>query len=233
MAESASQTVVCSVLYLDIVEYSQRIVTEQIRLKEQFIAALTEAIAGVAATDRIIRDTGGGAVLSFLGNPEDALLVCVGVCNALAGPQMSAGSKAWIRAGINLGPVGLVKDMNGQPSVIGDGVKVAQYIMIFAEPGQILVSRPYYDVMVRLSESYAKLFSYQGERTDHNVRAHRVYAVSAEAGSLLRRQVAKTTAPESTTAFVAWMKYLVAFGVVAMAVNWPAIDAWVRNLLLR
>src|SRR5437899_2368687 len=60
--------------------------------------------------------------------------------------------------------------------------------MSFAEPGQILVSRSYYDVMARLSEDYAKLFHYEGAKTDKHVREHEVYAISS-APSNLRRTV--------------------------------------------
>ena len=73
----------------------------------------------------------------------------------------------------------LVKDINGQPNIIGDGINVAQRVMSFAEPGQILVSRSYYDVMARLSEDYAKLFHYEGAQTDKHVREHEVYAIGS------------------------------------------------------
>ena len=70
MADYTNRTSVCSVLFLDIVGYSQRVVGEQIRLKEQFNAVLTEAISGVATDDRIILDTGDGAAVSFSGIPR-------------------------------------------------------------------------------------------------------------------------------------------------------------------
>ena len=72
MPEHTNRTFICSVLFLDIVEYSQRTVAEQIALKERFNKVLTEAIAGVPTDDRIILDTGDGAAVSFLGDPEEA-----------------------------------------------------------------------------------------------------------------------------------------------------------------
>jgi len=93
-----------------------------------------------------------------------------------------------VRVGINLGPVRLVKDINGQPNIIGDGINVAQRVMSFAEPGQILVSRSYYDIMARLSDDYASLFHYQGAKTDKHVREHEVWAIGS-APSTLRRTV--------------------------------------------
>ena len=44
------------------------------------------------------------------------------------------------RIGLNLGPVRLVRDLNGRPNIIGDGINVAQRVMAFADAGQILVS---------------------------------------------------------------------------------------------
>ena len=186
MAEHANRTFICSVLFLDIAEYSQRSVAEQIRLKEKFNKVLTEAISGVATDDRIILDTGDGAAVSFLGDPEDAMFASLSLRDAIAGQDETRGPPLQIRVGINLGPVRLVKDINGQPNIIGDGINVAQRVMSFAEPGQILVSRSYYDVMARLSEDYSQLFHYEGAKTDKHVREHEVYAIST-APSTLRR----------------------------------------------
>jgi class 3 adenylate cyclase len=188
MPDYTNRTFICSVLFLDIVEYSARSVAEQIRLKERFNAVLMEAIAGVASDDRIILDTGDGAAVSFLGDPEDALFAGMSLRDAVAGEQelVGGGPRLQTRVGVNLGPVRLVKDINGQPNIIGDGINVAQRVMSFAEPGQILVSRSYYDVMARLSEDYSKLFHYEGAKTDKHVREHEVYAIGAAPSSLRR-----------------------------------------------
>jgi hypothetical protein len=108
--------------------------------------------------------------------------------DAAANQDATVSPRLQIRVGINLGPVRLVKDINGQPNIIGDGINVAQRVMNFAEPGQILVSRSYFDVMVRLSEDYAQLFHYEGAKTDKHVREHEVYAIST-APSGIRRPV--------------------------------------------
>jgi len=178
MADNTNRTFICSVLFLDIVEYSRRSVTEQLKLKEQFNTTLSEAISGVAVDDRIILDTGDGAAVSFLGDPEDAMFVALSMRDSIAS-QSDGGPQLRVRFGINLGPVRLIKDINGQPNIIGDGINVAQRIMTFSEPGQILVSRSYYDIIARLSEDYANLFHYEGARTDKHVREHEVYAVGA------------------------------------------------------
>jgi hypothetical protein len=92
-------------------------------------------------------------------------------------PQASVPPHLPARIGINLGPVRLVRDLNSQPNIIGDGINVAQRVMGFAQPGQILVSRSYYEVVLHISEGYSKLFNYEGSRTDKHVREHEVYSV--------------------------------------------------------
>jgi hypothetical protein len=92
-------------------------------------------------------------------------------------PRPDEPPKVPARIGINLGPVRLVRDLNGQPNIIGDGINVAQRVMGFAQPGQVLVSRSYFEVVSHISEGYAKLFKYEGSRTDKHVREHEVYSV--------------------------------------------------------
>jgi class 3 adenylate cyclase len=167
--ESAGRTLVCSVLFLDIADYSQRPVAEQLQLKQAFNQALAAALEQVAPRDRIILDTGDGAAVTFMGDPEDALFAAMAMRDLAASVP--------VRLGVNLGPVRLVKDLNGQMNIIGDGINVAQRVMSFSRPGQLLVSRSFYEVVSCLSRDYATLFRHEGSRTDKHVRAHEVYAV--------------------------------------------------------
>jgi hypothetical protein len=165
-----NETLVGSVLFLDIKDYSKRSVTEQIHMKQLFNAALAQALVQVASRDRIVVDTGDGAAITFPGDPESALLVALAMLDHSEALPM--------RMGINLGPVHRLSDLNGNANVIGDGINVAQRIMSFAQPGQLLVSRSYYEVVTRMSNEYEKLFTREDPRTDKHVREHEVYAVS-------------------------------------------------------
>ena len=180
--ENAGRTLVCSVLFLDIVEYSRMSVAEQLELKQRFNAALKAALEAVAPRDRVVLDTGDGAAVTFLGDPEDALFAAMAFRDATRSLP--------VRLGINLGPVRLMRDVNGQVNMIGDGINVAQRIMSFAVPNQLLVSRSFYEVVSCLSRDYASLFQYEGARTDKHVRAHEVYAVGGHAPAA--RRVAET-----------------------------------------
>jgi hypothetical protein len=177
MEERGNKTIICSVFFLDIVEYSKKSVSGQISLKERFNAFLSIAIRDVPVNDRIILDTGDGAAISFLGDISDALHAALSMRSSLLNEGVRMEPPLLVRIGVNLGPVRLVKDINGQPNIVGDGINVAQRVMGFADPGQILVSRSYYDAVSRLSQEYAGMFHYQGSRTDKHVREHEVYAI--------------------------------------------------------
>jgi class 3 adenylate cyclase len=170
MADSPERTLVCSVLFLDIAGYSREAVAEQAELKQALDLVLVASLERVAARDRIVLDTGDGAAITFFGDPENALSVAVAIRDSLGGLPL--------RMGINLGPVRLVSDLNGQTNVIGDGINVAQRVMSFSKPGELLVSRSYYDVMSCLSSTYQFSFTSEGSRTDKHMRAHDVYSVA-------------------------------------------------------
>jgi len=172
-----NRTFICSVVFLDIVEYSKKSVEEQINLKERFNTLIAETLTDISVSDRIILDTGDGAAIGFLGDPEDALFVAMNMRDVLNTEQETSMPDLRVRMGINLGPVKLLKDINNQVNLIGDGINVAQRIMSFADTGQLLVSRSYYDIVSCLSQEYAQLFQYQGARADKHVREHDIYAV--------------------------------------------------------
>jgi hypothetical protein len=175
MGESSGRTLVTSVLFLDIVGYSKKSVAEQMSMKQVFNEALAKSLKPIPLGERVILDTGDGAAVTFLGNPEDALF---------SGLILQRESTLPVKMGINLGPVRVVKDLNGQTNIIGDGINVGQRVMSFADPRQLLVSRSFYEVVSRLSDHYDDLFTHIGERKDKHVRAHEVYSVNVEPEAL-------------------------------------------------
>jgi class 3 adenylate cyclase len=205
MLDQANRTFICSVVFIDLVGYSKKPVAEQIRLKTSLTNNLSSAIKDIPVNDRIILDTGDGAAISFLGDPEDALFTTLSLREAMvqegmSATQVEASGEDSVRMGINLGPVKLVKDINGHPNIIGDGINVAQRIMSFARPGQIVVSRSYYDVVSNLASEYAKLFTYEGSRTDKHVREHEIYVIGHHEGALRKaKEGMKDRAATTTT----------------------------------
>jgi class 3 adenylate cyclase len=173
-AEPGHRTFIATVVFIDIVGYSQRPVTQQVDIKTRLNAMIGTVLEHVPVSDRMMLDTGDGAALCFLGDPEDAVFAA----SNLRGSVLAAGPELALRIGINLGPVRVVKDVNGQPNMLGDGINVAQRVMSFAQPNQILVSRSYYEIVSRLSQEYARLFQYVGVHRDKHVREHEVYVMA-------------------------------------------------------
>jgi len=165
-----SRTLISSVLFLDIAGYSRLGVTDQIKLKQTFNDVLSAALADLDAQERVVIDTGDGAAVAFLGDPERALFAALEVFDNVG--------ELPVRIGINMGPVHVSRDINGQENVIGDGINVAQRIMSFAQAGQLFVSRTFYDTVQLLSREYATMFQAVGGRTDKHARTHEVFAVN-------------------------------------------------------
>lgn len=169
------RTWLCSVVFLDIIQYSRQSLELQTSWKQRFNQYLAEAIKDCPEKDRVILDTGDGAAICFLGDPELAMFCALRLVGAVAGEKKTEPKPLAVRTGINLGSVKLVKDINGNLNAVGDGINVGQRVMSFAGENQILVSRSFYEVASSLSENYAELFRYDGVRQDKHVREHTLY----------------------------------------------------------
>lgn len=178
MNDRLNKTLIGSIVFLDVIGYSQKPVAEQIKCKTQLNKLIGDAVESVAEHDRIIIDTGDGVAITLLGSPEDALRIAVGIRDRIAGVGLVPEDLPFhVRIGINLGPVQVVRDINGQFNVIGDGINVAQRVMNFAEPDQILVSRSYYEVASRLTREIEEMLAYSGIKHDKHIRGHEIYIV--------------------------------------------------------
>ena len=103
--ESSCRTLVCSVLFLDIVEYTKKPVAEQLQLKQAFNRSLARAGAGAAA-----RSHHPGYRRRRRGHLHGRPGGCV--VRRIDGAHWA--DECPVRLGVNLGPVRLVKDLNGR-----------------------------------------------------------------------------------------------------------------------
>jgi serine/threonine protein kinase len=173
-ADSLRKNVLGTIMFMDLVAYSRYSTDQQVESKARFNELIGKALKGVAEPSRIVIDTGDGAAVCFLGDPEEALQSAL----LLRGLLMQKYGKALsVRIGLHLGPMRMVFDINNRVNVVGDGINVAQRIMDFAQPNQIVVSRAYYDVVSRITDSAASLFSSMGPHLDKHMRSHDIYAV--------------------------------------------------------
>ena len=183
------RTWLCSVVFVDIVEYSVQSVALQMSWKDRFNRYLGVGIQEVPTADRVILDTGDGAAVCFLGDPEAAMFCGLRLLGALVEEEPKRENAMRARVGINLGPVKLVRYINGNLNAIGDGINVGQRVMSFASDNQILVSRSFYEVASCLSDTYHDLFRFLGVRRDKHTREHTVYELLPPGA----RQFAMTT----------------------------------------
>jgi class 3 adenylate cyclase/regulator of sirC expression with transglutaminase-like and TPR domain len=169
------RTWLCSVVFMDIALYSSQSVELQMKWKQRFNGYLAEAIQDVPESERVILDTGDGAAVCFLGAPEAAMFAALQLCRCFIVDEREQPPGLRVRLGINLGPVKLVRDINGALNAIGDGINAGQRIMSFASANQILVSQSFFEVVSRLSDDYKLLFQLKGIETDKHVREYTVY----------------------------------------------------------
>jgi Tfp pilus assembly protein PilF/class 3 adenylate cyclase len=173
------RTWLCSVVFMDIARYSSQSVELQMKWKKRFNGYLEEAIRDVPESERVILDTGDGAAICFLGAPEAAMFAALQLCGCFEADEREQAPGLRVRLGINLGPVKLIKDINGALNAIGDGMNAGQRIMSFAAENQILVSQSFFEVVSRLSDDYKLLFQLKGVETDKHVREYTVYHLIA------------------------------------------------------
>ena len=211
MNDRINKTSICSIVFLDIIDYSKKPDAEQIDVKNQFNNFINIALKDIAQNDRIILDTGDGAAIAYMGSPEDVLFMALSIRDSIIKNNESGQSLIHVRFGINLGPVRVVNDINGRPNIIGDGINVAQRIMSFAQPNQILVSRSYYEITSRLTQEISQMFDYSGVKHDKHVRDHEVYSV---------RLARDNTAPENQAELMADISPLINQLAVFNKINW-------------
>lgn len=192
--DSTRKNVLGTIMFLDLVGYSKRSVDQQVAIKTQFNELVSRAIDGVDASSRIMLDSGDGAAICFLGDPEEALVSARLLRDLL---RHKYHQKLSLRVGLHLGPVRMLKDLNDRVNVVGDGINVAQRIMDFSTANQIMVSRAYFDVISRISDGADSLFEFLGERYDKHQRAHEIYRLLDQPGA--RAPVSD----EATTLFAA------------------------------
>lgn len=179
LSEGSNRTWLCTVVFMDLVGFSRTSVDRQLQAKQRLNEMITESIRGVEESSRVLLDTGDGTAICFLGDPEEAFLSALALRRTLNKAYSEMKDVIEVRMGINLGPIKLVRDLNGNINAIGDGINDAQRIMSFAGAQDLFVSRSFYDVVGRISEDINRMFTFVGIRKDKHVREHAVYAVGS------------------------------------------------------
>jgi len=172
-----NRTWLCCVVFLDVVQFTKHHMQSQLAIKTHLDSQIRKLLEPHPKDDYILLDRGDGAAVCFLLEPETALYFALNLRDSVRA-QEDSDVPYHIRTGINLGPIKIVHDVNGDKTTLGEGINCAARIMDFAGAGQIYVSRSFYEVVGCLSQEYAELFAYLGKRADKHVREFEVYEVA-------------------------------------------------------
>jgi len=127
------------VLFIDIVGYSQLLITQQSQQLDTLkrIVRGTEQIRAAEAEGKLLRlPTGDGGALVFRSTPEAPVLCALEIARELKNhPELR------VRMGIHSGPVNEITDLNEQANIAGAGINTAQRVMDCGDNGHILLSK--------------------------------------------------------------------------------------------
>jgi TolB-like protein/Tfp pilus assembly protein PilF len=127
------------VLFMDIVDYSTRLIDQQRALRDtlnQIVRSTSQFKAADATRTLIKSPTGDGMALVFHRSAEEPLNCALEISRALkAHPNLP------LRMGVHSGPVSVVVDVNDTTGVAGTGIAMCQRVMDCGDAGHILVSK--------------------------------------------------------------------------------------------
>jgi chemotaxis protein histidine kinase CheA len=177
--DNMKKTSISSVVCLDIIDFLKKSDSEQKAIKKQFDDLIALAVVDIPEKDRLIVDTGHGAIITCSGPLEnaleDALFIALTIRDEVLNRNSASENPLYLLMGINLGSVKVAENanVNEPPNIVGEGLVEAQRIMSFAKPNQILVSRAYYEMASKLTLEIAQMF----EKYDMHAYEHDIYAV--------------------------------------------------------
>jgi hypothetical protein len=172
------RTIVASFVFTDLVGFSKGSAADQYAAKARLSSVLRRNLAALRESDYWIKDTGDGALIAFVSNPEHALYMALALAHEYPAGAGSGPSSS-LRTGLHLGTVKESVDVEARRNFIGDGINAAKRIMDFAQPGQIAASRSFFEAIGNLDAAYAALFQHLGAPDDKHGRAHELYALAA------------------------------------------------------
>ncbi|MEO6025203.1 MAG: hypothetical protein ABIP64_19280 [Burkholderiales bacterium] len=173
--ELTNRSFIASVLYVEIADYADRPVFEQIQLTALMRQLVDAATTQINGNNWFLADREDSLVLLFLGEPDACFTTARQIKYALE--NNDAYRDAPLHIGLNLGPVGVVKGDLNPLQVSGTGVDDAAQVARGGELREILISRAYYAVLARISKDYGML-QYKAFVSDERDEAIAVYRIA-------------------------------------------------------
>jgi hypothetical protein len=177
MNDKMSKASICSIVSLDIIDYSVKSEADKLQVKTYFDSIVNQAIADIPLQDRVIVEAVNGVAIACCGPLEDALedalFISLTVRDEILRHNTHSTTHLYVQLGINLGSARVVSDAEGKPSLVGNGLDDAQRVMCFANPNQILVTHEYYEKASNLTHEISQMF----DKYDMHTLEYDVYAV--------------------------------------------------------
>src|SRR5438874_6197810 len=169
------------VLCIDIVGYSQLLITQQSEQLDTLrkIVRGTEDFRAAEAEGKLLRlPTGDGGALVFRTTSEAPVLCALEIARELKKhPELR------VRMGIHSGPVNAITDLNEQANIAGAGVNMAQRIMDCGDAGHILLSKHVAEDLEHYPRWQAYLHDLGECEVKHGARVHAVNFYTDDVGN--------------------------------------------------
>jgi TolB-like protein/class 3 adenylate cyclase/Tfp pilus assembly protein PilF len=199
------------VLFIDIVGYSNLLITEQsdqLQTLRQIVRG-TEQFKKAEAEGKLLRlPTGDGGALVFRNSPEAPVLCALEISKALKShPELK------VRMGIHSGPVNEITDLNEQANIAGAGINIAQRVMDCGDAGHILLSKHVADDLEQYPQWRSHLADLGEYEVKHGARVSVVNLYTDDAGNAAPPTRLATQKPSPPSG-----KSLTSFQILIMAV---------------
>src|SRR5216117_681859 len=158
------------VLFIDVVGYSQLLITQQSEHLETLrrIVRATAQFQAAEGEGKLLRlPTGDGGALVFRTTPEAPALCALEISKELKNhPELH------VRMGIHSGPVNEITDLNEQANIAGAGINIAHSVMDCGDAGHILLSKRVADDLEQYPKWRPQLHDLGEGEVKHGVRLH-------------------------------------------------------------
>ncbi|MBM2852846.1 MAG: hypothetical protein HW420_1393, partial [Candidatus Nitrosotenuis sp.] len=146
------------------------------------VIARTSVFANKDPKSTVILPTGDGMAIGFSDSPEKPLRLAVEIHKALSRYNQSkiGKEKLLIRVGIDMGPVYVIKDLNGQDNVWGPGIILTRRVMDLAGDMQIFASERIANDIRNLSPEYKEIMHPIGDYAIKHGEQLKLYNIYGE-----------------------------------------------------
>jgi serine/threonine protein kinase len=213
------------VLFMDIIEYSKRPMSQQ----RQVVNQLQDIVRHAGTVKRAREDhqivilfTGDGMALGFFGEPLLSLECAKEIARA-----MQSQYDFELRMGLHTGPVYRIEDINANKNIAGGGINLAQRVMDCGDARHILLSKTYADYMIQLGEWTPHLRDLGECQVKHGLKLHLFNFYDGEVGnpSIPKKLLSKAPPPAAHN----WRRLYAALIILALIgglLIWKLVSAY-------